>query len=164
MKILIRAFDNVVIYAQDDLVLTDKNVYGDNWHDNNFTNDNAIIVDAILPDIFCGAVYTYIDGTWAVWDAKRYDEITNPKIDEPLTIQATIPDVVTMRQARLALLQNDLLDAVDMAVATMTKDVQITWEYATEVRRDNQLVASIKELMLWTDEQIDELFVLAGAL
>lgn len=82
----------------------------------------------------------------------------------PPVIPKIIPEIITMRQARLALLQNNLLDVIDVAVATMPQNVQISWEYATEVRRDNPLVASIKAMQQWTDAQMDDLFILASTL
>lgn len=80
MKILIRNSDNIAIYAQDDLVLTIFDVHGDNWHDPNFNGRNATIIEAILPRCWTGAVWSYIDGVWAVVDSARYAELLNAEI------------------------------------------------------------------------------------
>ncbi len=74
MKILIRNSDNIVIYAQDDLIL-DTEAHGDNWRDPNFNAKNATLVDATLPRLWSGAVWSYLDGVWAVSDAARYAEM-----------------------------------------------------------------------------------------
>lgn len=84
---------------------------------------------------------------------------------DPATLPTPIPQVVSARQARLALLQNDLLATVEQAIASSNNAaIQIEWEYATELRRDNQLVASIGYSLNMTDEQIDQLFLLASTL
>jgi hypothetical protein len=79
-----------------------------------------------------------------------------------------VPDSVSMRQARLALLGAGLLDAVEATIAAMEgaegKAAQIEWEYATEVRRDSPLVAGLTAALGLTEEQLDSLFLQAVAL
>ncbi len=69
MKILVRNSDSVVIYAEDNLKLTNKGAAGDGWVDPNFNDRNATIERTKLPDDFVGGAWTYIDGAWAVVDA-----------------------------------------------------------------------------------------------
>ena len=80
-------------------------------------------------------------------------------------IEDAKPKVVTMRQARLALLQSGLLTAVETAIVNGTDEaMKIEWEYATEVRRDwASLIALTTELGL-TSLQLDDLFILADTL
>ena len=66
--------------------------------------------------------------------------------------------VVSMRQARLALLGAELLDIVETAIQAADKSVQIEWEYATEVRRDSPLVVSLSQSLGLTEEMLDNLF------
>jgi len=73
----------------------------------------------------------------------------------------TVPSRVSMRQARLALLQAGLLGDVDAAVVAAGGAAQIEWEYAQEVRRNAPLVASIATAANLTDAQLDDLFRLA---
>lgn len=79
-----------------------------------------------------------------------------------------IPQIVSMRQARLALLGAGLLANVNAAVAGMTgaagDAARIEWEYAQEVRRDSALVASLVAGLGLTDTQLDALFVAGAAL
>jgi len=78
---------------------------------------------------------------------------------------ATLPKVVTMRQARLALLQGDLLQTVTDAIANGTDEaMKIEWEYATEVKRDWSSLITLTTQLGMTSEQLDELFILAGIL
>lgn len=79
-----------------------------------------------------------------------------------------IPQIVSMRQARLALLGAGLLANVNAAVAGMTgaagDAARIEWEYAQEVRRDSALAASLVAGLGLTDTQLDALFVAGAAL
>lgn len=72
-----------------------------------------------------------------------------------------VPQVVTIRQAKLALLQAGLLDDVDAAVAQADRATQIEWEYATEVKRDWPTISKLQVALGMTDSQIDDLFLLA---
>lgn len=73
-----------------------------------------------------------------------------------------VPAVVSMRQARLALLGAGLLAPVNEAIATMEgakgEAARIEWEYAQEVRRDSPLVAALSAAFGWTAAQLDDLF------
>lgn len=86
-------------------------------------------------------------------------------VDGVLT--AIIPQVVTPRQAKIALLQAGLLDDVEAGIEAIadpaTKRLaQIEWEYAHEVRRDWPLLNQIAAGMGITDAQLDELFRVAA--
>lgn len=72
-----------------------------------------------------------------------------------------VPASVTMRQARLALLQAGLLDNVEAAISIADKSVQIEWEYSNAVERNNSVVKQMSLVLGLTDQQIDELFVTA---
>jgi hypothetical protein len=75
------------------------------------------------------------------------------------------PEVVSARQARLALLAAGLLDQVEQAVAASSPQVRIAWEYATELRRDDpDLNAMLKTAFSKTDSEIDALFLSASRL
>ena len=79
-----------------------------------------------------------------------------------------VPEVVTMRQARLALLGAGLLAQVNAAVANMPGTegdaARIEWEYAQEVRRDSALVQSLIPALGMNDAGLDALFTAAAAL
>lgn len=79
-----------------------------------------------------------------------------------------VPEVVTMRQARLALLSAGLLAQVNTAVANMPGTegdaASIEWEYAQEVRRDSPLVAGLSAALGLTDETLDNLYKVAAGL
>ena len=80
----------------------------------------------------------------------------------------TIPTVVTMRQARLALLQMGLLTTVNNAILAMAAPygdaARIEWEFSSEVHRDKALVKTMATSLALTTAQLDALFTLAGGL
>ena len=80
-------------------------------------------------------------------------------------IEEAKPKVVTMRQARLALLQSGLLQTVQDAIANSTDEaMKIEWEYATEVKRDWGSLVALTTALGITDLQLDDLFQLASTL
>ena len=103
-------------------------------------------------------------GEYAVWQGTGWAVTTQLYSAPTIVEKVEVTPAVSMRQARLALLQNNLLDAVNAAVGQMPQAAQIEWEYATEVRRDNALVAAMQGLLGWTDVQMDGLFTLAATL
>ena len=80
-------------------------------------------------------------------------------------IEDAKPKVVTMRQARLALLQSGLLQTIQDAIANGTDEaMKIEWEYATEVKRDWDSLVTLTTALGITDLQLDDLFQLASTL
>lgn len=74
------------------------------------------------------------------------------------------PNVVSMRQARLALLQSGLLSTVSAAIAAGVEADQIEWEYAADVDRNSPLVQNMKAGLNLSDADLDNLFTLASTL
>lgn len=76
--------------------------------------------------------------------------------------------VVTMRQARLALLNQGLLDSVTAAIAALPEGereaAEIQWEYGNDVERLSPLVVALTPALGLTDESMDDLFTLAETL
>lgn len=69
--------------------------------------------------------------------------------------------VVTPRQASLALLETGLLDLVEDWVASQSRAVQIEWNKAVEIRRDWPLLNDAAAALMFTEEGLDNLFLLA---
>lgn len=94
-------------------------------------------------------------------------EITTHIVDPselPPPQPPVIPFVVSMRQARLALLQTGLLETVNTAIASGNEVDKITWEYATEVQRTDALVQNLASGLNLTEKDLDNLFMLASTL
>jgi hypothetical protein len=75
-----------------------------------------------------------------------------------------VPFAVTPLQARRALLAAGLLDEVNAAVQLASVDAKLAWEYATEIRRNDPLIAAVAADLEMDDEQIDALFIAAARL
>lgn len=111
---------------------------------------------------------TLEDGTFqsclasAIPEAELANALPADPIDPP------IPASITMRQARLALLQSGLLTTVNAAVAAMPgvegDAARIEWEFSGAVERNRPLVQSLAATLGLTEAQLDELFTLAATL
>lgn len=88
----------------------------------------------------------------------------NGQFVEPVPPAPVIPTTVSMRQARLALLQSNLLDTVNAAINQGGEADKITWEYATEVNRSDALVLNMAIALNLSETDLDNLFTLASSL
>ena len=81
---------------------------------------------------------------------------------------AVVPQVVTMRQARLALLGAGLLAQVDAAIDALPEPqksaARIEWDYSSEVHRNHPFVQQLGHALGLNDEQLDALFTQAATL
>ena len=93
--------------------------------------------------------------------------LTQGEIDAILNAPK-VPEKVTMRQARLALLGAGLLPSVDAAIDSLPEPTKsaarIEWEYSGEVWRDKALVQALAPALGLTDAQLDQLFITAATL
>jgi len=103
---------------------------------------------------------TLIDGEWT----QQWQVQTLSPTEADAAYQASIPKVVTIRQAKLALLQAGLLDDIEAAMTQADRATQVEWEYATEFRRDWPALLAMQPLLGLTDTQVDDLFKLAATL
>ena len=94
-----------------------------------------------------------------------YDGIsfTSPPQPTPL-----VPQEVTMRQARLALLENNLLVNVQPAINSLPEPdktkAQIEWEYSNALQRNNPFVSTLGAALGLSSQDLDDLFIQAAAL
>lgn len=79
-------------------------------------------------------------------------------------IQLPAPTVVSMAQARLALLGANLLDAVEQNMAAMSKPTQIDWQFRQTVERNSPLVATFANALNLDSDMLDSLFIAASKL
>jgi len=147
---------------------------------------NSTIKEPIVPEdghvaVFKDDEWTSVEdirGTW--YNIREEVEVTSldhdmtgltkepvPYTAEELAQQAedAKPKSVTMRQARLALLQSGLLQTVTDAIANGTDEaMKIEWEYATSIERDWASLIALTEALGMTSQKLDDLFLLASAL
>lgn len=91
-----------------------------------------------------------------------------PEIPEPFVPPLNVPQQVTMRQARLALLGAGLLNLVESAIEALEEplktQVKIEWEYSAVVERNSALVQQMSSSLGLTPSQLDQLFIQANSL
>lgn len=79
-----------------------------------------------------------------------------------------VPEEITMRQARLALLGASLLEAAEGLIRTMDgaagEVARIEWSYAQSVRRDWELVDYLGKELGLSQVEVDNLFIQAAGL
>ena len=115
------------------------------------------------------AAHALNDADWrSVGPGYRYigGKLVPPEPVVPAPIRA--PKVVTMRQARLALLQAGKLTAVNQALAALTgvqgEAARIEWEFAATVDRGSELVTMLAAALSLSDDDLEALFTTAAAL
>ena len=99
----------------------------------------------------------------ANWTGYEWVELpyAAPVITEPVIL---VPQVVSRAQFILALLQIDLLDEVEAAIAAADRAAQINYNERLEFERSFPLIATMAAVLGKTDADIDALFVLAATL
>lgn len=115
---------------------------------------NVVIVDAIedLPDL------VMISDEYGIGDLYADGVFSKP------VESVSVPASVTRRQMKLALLQQDLLSAVEAAVlASSDPALTINWQDALDFRRDHPFVLQMAALLGKTEAEVDEMFVLAAS-
>lgn len=114
------------------------------------TGEFTFTFGALTKVLPAGTQASDIDQERAAWEAE-IGESTQP-----------VPQEVSMRQARLALLADGRLDDVETALAALPGDAgraaRIEWEYAGTVTRDSDLIISLGAQLGLTDQKIDDLF------
>jgi hypothetical protein len=105
---------------------------------------------------------TFVDGEW-VLDYAVVD-LTQEEIDARLEAWRNKTEV-SMRQARLALLDVGLLSSVDEAIAGLPEPdkttVSIEWEYSSIVDRASPWISAMAVALSMTEAEMDDLFKLA---
>lgn len=103
------------------------------------------------------------DGEVAVWAGTLWAVQVAPVAPAPV-----VPASVSMRQARLALLQAGKLSSVGAVIATLDdpqkSEAQIEWQYASAVERSSGLVATLGAALGFSEVDLDALFITAAAL
>ena len=82
--------------------------------------------------------------------------------------QPTVPQEVSMRQARLALLGRGVLGQVDAAIDALpspdSEAARIEWDYSSVVARNSPLVTMMGAALGLESAALDELFITAARL
>lgn len=102
------------------------------------------------------------DGT--EWTDSSSDPHPTPDLAEYLPMP-TVPESVTPRQIRLALIDRGIMPEQITAILEAIEDVTLRakslaeWEYALEIRRDDPLIDQLSSELNFTDTEVDNLFI-----
>jgi hypothetical protein len=104
--------------------------------------------------------------TWVNFRANAArDGIEQAPAVEPAPL---VPEQVTMRQARLALLGAGKLSLVDAAIDSLPSPekeaARIEWDYSSSVVRSRPLVGMLGQALGLDDKALDQLFITAAGL
>jgi len=116
-------------------------------------------VDAAPPEIPDGKVALWQNGTWAFVNPPGESQQETPPVDG-------VPQVVTRAQAKAALAQAGLLDAVQTIMDDPETPIlyRIAWNDAQEFRRTSPTLAALAVLMSLSEQDLDNLFTVAAGI
>lgn len=90
-----------------------------------------------------------------------------PEVVEPYIFPPYIPQQVTMRQARLALLDAGLLNSIETALNSLPEPQRtrslIEWNHGSTVERNSSLVMQMSMALGLDGNQVDNLFLQASS-
>lgn len=112
-----------------------------------------------------------LDGNWRAWrlvdgvwiEDEAAEAAVQAIIDAYVPVEP-VPEAVSRRQLRKALVMLGLADAVDAYVQTMDPVDRIDWEEAMEYHRNHPMMHAGIAAMGLTEAQADDIFRLAGTL
>ena len=104
-----------------------------------------------------------LDGHWVQSDTAGIGWAYAGGVFTPPVAPVVVPQTITRRQGRLALLQAGKLDAAEAIVKAGGLAAQIEYEAATW-ERGNAYLQQIWALLGGSDKELDELFTLAASL
>lgn len=153
--LIVRTNDNSIIF-HDAKGLSSSGCYGEYWKCQTVTDSDHYSVDHPVISGFKAGKYK--------WDG---EVVIEPSYTEPV-IQIPVPQEVTMRQARLALLENGLLANVQPAINSLPEPdktkAEIEWDYSNALQRSNPFVATLGAALGLSSQDLDDLFIQASAL
>jgi len=101
----------------------------------------------------------------AVWTGREWRVLPERPPAPPAPAPA-VPESVSRFQARMALRQAGLFDAVEAMMAHPDTPIIAVeaWQTAQEFRRISPTIAAMAQALSLTDEQLDDLFMAAGGI
>ena len=109
--------------------------------------------------------YIELDTLKEVPDA---DIITAETLKAEKERELSIPESITARQARLALLQigklADIATAISNLESPIKEQVEIEWEYATDIYRNNGFIDALGSNLGLDKSALDDLFIAAKSI
>ena len=117
------------------------------------------VVDDWTQKVEQDSVATLENGVYTI----KYKVVDKTEAEKVEYRKGQVPKSITPLQSKLQLLEVGLLDDVDVMIATDRK-VQLYWEYASVIERDNDVLLLMAGQLGLTEDQLDELFINASKL
>ncbi len=86
-----------------------------------------------------------------------HDENGQPILATPDSV-IVIPTKISMRQCRLQLLADGVLDQVETAIAGMDRAARIEWEHCSVVDRANPLIPALMAVLAWDNDRVNQFY------
>ena len=115
------------------------------------------VVDDWTQKVEQDSVATLENGVYTI----KYKVVDKTEAEKVEYRKSQVPKSITPLQSKLQLLEVGLLDDVDVMIATDRK-VQLYWEYASVIERDNDVLLLMAGQLGLTEDQLDELFINAS--
>jgi hypothetical protein len=129
---------------------------------------NNVAIDVIQTDPFMVFVPSYAQQFEEVDESCCVGMVLEDGVWVSPPVITPVPQEVTMRQARLALLDAGLLSSVQTAINSLQEPAktkaQIEWDYSNALQRDNSFVATLGAALGLNDAALDSLFIAASKL
>ncbi|MGE4501992.1 MAG: hypothetical protein AB7D03_03880 [Thiomicrospira sp.] len=152
--------NQLYVHSNVDALTSTGAVIG-NLHLQDYTSNNAMLVDIEPPPYDVPLAYRYDDGVWVVEDSQLINDYITAQ-NQYVGAYNQVPPTISARQARLALLSIDKLADVDTALAALPspqrEQAQVEWEYASQIERQHPFVTALGTALGMDDAQIDDLF------
>ncbi|MDB2704926.1 hypothetical protein N9Y67_00125 [Pseudomonadota bacterium] len=139
---------------------------------NSIINGHGYFINAGQPVLYSGlkrTVYKLVDNVIQQKEINDEDSTPDGWQDVEPTPAVIVPAVVTMRQARAALILQSHFATIESALNGMSegqeKELALNeWKYAGTVDRNNALAQSMIAILDLTEIEADDLFTLAASL
>lgn len=129
---------------------------------------NNIAIEVLQTDPFMIFIPSYAAQFQEVNDDCQAGMVLEDGVWVSAPVIIPIPQEVTMRQARLALLDAGLLSSVQTAINSLPEPArtkaQIEWDYSNALQRDNSFVSVLGAALGLNEEALDSLFIAASKL
>lgn len=127
------------------------------------TSLNPNNIETVEPDI----LNIYFEEELSIENKSILDSIVLAH-DPEVVVAPLIPDV-TPRQIRQALFIRGITEQmIDEALMTLSEPdktlATIEWKHSTSFQRNHPLVSTVGIILGWTEEQLNDLWILAGTL
>jgi hypothetical protein len=129
-----------------------------------FIKTNGIISEVTVDEAILEAIAQLPPERRPVFLAETSKEVV-AYLAAQAELKPPAPTVVNMCQARLALLEFGYLDDVEAAMQTdaIPRTAKIYWGFSQLVRREDETVQLMQQLLSLSDAQLDELFIFAAS-